>query len=100
MDTLSVDILNPKAKKLLQDLADMELIAIREASKLNFEKTLDRLRSQENPPSLEEITAEVELVRAENYKMGLMKQASTDQLFLADVKEISDDFKAIDGKGI
>jgi hypothetical protein len=67
MDTLSIEILNPKAKKLLQDLADMDLIAIKESSKFSIEKTLAKLRSHENPPSLEEITAEVELVRAKRY---------------------------------
>ena len=29
METYSIEILNPKAMKLLQDLADLELIAIR-----------------------------------------------------------------------
>jgi hypothetical protein len=68
MDTLSVDILNPKAKKLLQDLADMDLIAIRSCSKSKFAETLEKLRSKNDGElTLEEITAEVELVRAERY---------------------------------
>jgi len=34
MNTLRVDILNPKAAKLLKDLADMNLIAIQDVSKM------------------------------------------------------------------
>jgi len=29
METVKVDIINPKARKLLKDLADLDLIAIR-----------------------------------------------------------------------
>lgn len=68
MDTLSIEILNPKARKLLQDLADLKLIAIKEDSKDGFVEILAKLRSKsEEAPSLEEITAEVELVRAKRY---------------------------------
>lgn len=69
MRTYQVDILNPKAVKLLQDLADLNLIAIKEAGNDSFLKTVKRLRSKasDNPPSLEEITREVEAVRAKRY---------------------------------
>ncbi|PTR00824.1 hypothetical protein C8P68_10151 [Mucilaginibacter yixingensis] len=69
MDTLRIDILNPKAKKLLKDLADLDLIAIRkEKPKEDLKAFLKRLRAnEETAPSLEEITAEVEAVRAERY---------------------------------
>ena len=33
-------------------------------------------------------------------KMELMKQAASDPLFLADMKEINDDFKAVDAENI
>jgi len=34
METISIEILNPKAKRLLQDLADLKLITIK--IKINF----------------------------------------------------------------
>jgi hypothetical protein len=68
MNTLRIDILNPKAARLLKDLADMNLIAIRDSSKGGFESILKRLRSKvDSAPSFEEITKEVELVRAKRY---------------------------------
>ncbi|QXV67049.1 hypothetical protein INP83_08205 [Mucilaginibacter sp. 21P] len=64
MDTLKIEIVNPKALKLLKDLADMNLINIKESPKKRFEKVLDGLRSQyDTTPSLDDITAEVEAVR-------------------------------------
>jgi len=69
MDTVQVDILNPKAEKLLQDLADMNLISIKDATQDSFLKVIVRLRkkAQKNPPTLEEITKEVEIIRAKHY---------------------------------
>ena len=69
MTTLQIDILNPKATKLLQDLADLNLIAIKQTKEDNFLKVIERLRTKakHNPPSLEEITKEVETVRARRY---------------------------------
>ncbi len=69
MNTLQVDILNPKAGKLLQDLADMNLISIKDAANDGFLKIVMKLRKKahKNPPSLDEITKEVELVRAKRY---------------------------------
>lgn len=68
MDSLKVDILNPKAKKLLKDLADLKLIAIQDSSKNGFETVLKKLRSKaESAPTADEITREVELIRANRY---------------------------------
>lgn len=70
METLRIDIINPKAKRLIKDLADMNLIKIRK-EKVNpeFTELLDKLRSQsESAPSLDEITKEVESVRASRYE--------------------------------
>jgi len=65
MDTLRIEILNPKAKKLLQDLVDLKLISIKEDSKAGFAEVLAKLRSKsDQAPSLDEITAEVESVRS------------------------------------
>jgi hypothetical protein len=70
MESLHIDIINPKAKRLIKDLADMELIKIRkEKTKSEFSELLEKLRSQsENAPSLDEITKEVESVRASRYE--------------------------------
>jgi len=69
MTTVQVDILNPKAGKLLQDLADLNLISIKDLGEDSFLKVVMRLRKKaaKSPPSLEEITEEVELVRAKRY---------------------------------
>lgn len=65
METVKVDILNPKARKLLKDLADLDLIAIRKSTKSEFSEVLKRLRSKsETVPSPEEIAGEVETVRS------------------------------------
>ena len=68
MDTMRIDILNPKAVKLIKDLADLKLIAIRNPTENNFAELVARLQSKaEVAPSLEEITREVELVRTKRY---------------------------------
>lgn len=70
MASLQVDILNPKAGKILKDLADMNLIAITELKNNDgFLKVINRIRTkgEKNPISLEKITKEVESVRAKRY---------------------------------
>lgn len=68
MDTLRINILNPKAIKLLKDLADMNIISIQDNSKNGFEDILKRLRAKKDvAPTLEEITQEVEAVRNKRY---------------------------------
>ena len=69
MITYQVNILNPKADKLLQDLADMDLISIQQSTENTFLKTIDNIRKKaaSNPPTLDEITKEVELVRSMRY---------------------------------
>jgi hypothetical protein len=64
MNTIKIDILNPKATKLLKDLADLQLIAIQKPAKNGFATVLKNLRSKaKSAPSHEEITKEVEMVR-------------------------------------
>ena len=67
--TLQVEILNPKATTLLQNLADLNLISIKGNSDDGFMKVVNKLRSNagKNPPSLDEITKEVESVRSKRY---------------------------------
>jgi len=68
MDTIEIEILNPKAKKLLKGLVDLKLIAIRDTSKNGFSELLKKLRAENSgKPTLEEITKEVELVRSKRY---------------------------------
>ncbi len=69
MNSVQIDILNPKAGKLLQNLADMKLISIKDSADKGFLKAVMKLRKKaiKNPPSLDDITKEVELVRAKRY---------------------------------
>ncbi len=68
MNTVKVDILNPKAAKILKNLADLNLIKIQGVSTNGFADLLKKLRSQSaSAPSLEEITQEVEMVRMNHY---------------------------------
>jgi len=67
MESLSVEIINPKAKTLLRNLAAMNLINIKN-NQPSLESMLATLRRNEDQiPSFEEITEEVELVRQERY---------------------------------
>lgn len=69
METIRIDILNPKAKNLLKDLADLNLIKInKEKKKSDFSALLKKLRSKSKDEiSLDEITKEVEEVRKARY---------------------------------
>ena len=65
---MRVDILNPKAARLLKDLADLNLIAIKDTSKNGFASILKKLRSKaKSAPTFDEITNEVELVRSKRH---------------------------------
>jgi hypothetical protein len=69
MDTMQIDILNPKAEKLLKNLEDLKLISIRNSSDDGFLTLVNKFRAKakNNPPTLTEITKEVERVRADRY---------------------------------
>ena len=68
MTSMRVDILNPKAARLLKDLADLNLIAIKDTSKNGFASILKKLRSKaKSVPTFDEITNEVELVRSKRH---------------------------------
>lgn len=70
METIRIDILNPKAKKLLKDLADLNLIKInKEKYKSEFSTLLKKIRTKSNDEiTLDEITKEVEQVRKSRYE--------------------------------
>ena len=68
METLRIDIVNPKAKRIIKDLADLNLINIRDKDPIkSFQGILNKLRSRTEVISLDEITKEVELVRAKRH---------------------------------
>ena len=70
MESLRIEIVNPKAKSLIKNLADMDLIRIKkEKVKNEFTELLAKLRRNSGQaPSLEEITKEVESVRKARYE--------------------------------
>jgi len=66
MEVLNVQIINPKAKFLLLNLEEMNLISIK--AKPALSEILARLRRNEvEVPLPEEIAEEVELVRQKRY---------------------------------
>lgn len=66
METIRVEILDPKASQLLKDLADLNLIRI--TPQPTVKEILEKTRIKSYPvPSLNEITAEVEEVRHARY---------------------------------
>ena len=75
LKTMQIEIVHPKAERILKELAAVELIRI--GKKESFRTRLDRLsqsvkRHQEKhgspePMSMDEITTEVKKVRAERY---------------------------------
>lgn len=69
MQTIRIDIVNPKALNLLKELADMDLIRIKsDDSQLELEKILKKMRTRNKMvPNLDEITKEVETVRNSRY---------------------------------
>ncbi len=70
MESIQIDILNPKAKKLLRYLADLNLIKINKTTKKSeFSSLLKKLRAKSaDEISLDEITKEVEQVRKKRYE--------------------------------
>lgn len=68
METMRIDIVDPKAKRIIKELAELNLITIRDKNPLkSFENLLDRFRRNKKKISLEEIRKEVELVRTKRY---------------------------------
>ena len=70
MESLRIEILNPKAKRLMESLAYLNLIKIqKETGDADFAGLLDRLRkNQDDSYSIEEITREVESVREQRHE--------------------------------
>ncbi|WP_345333107.1 hypothetical protein [Mucilaginibacter defluvii] len=69
MATLKINVVNPKAMKLLHDLAELNLITIQENADNGFQRILKKLRSNNSDtPDLEEITKQVEIVRKRRHE--------------------------------
>lgn len=65
--TYQVEILNPKADKLLKDLADLKLISLTKSSDDPILAVVKRLRKKAaglKAPTYQDITKEVESVRS------------------------------------
>lgn len=72
MEKLEITILNPKVKKVLKDLEDLNLLAIAKPSNA-ASKLIEKLLSVNNPPNAlpeKEIQEEVDAVRQRNYEAG------------------------------
>jgi hypothetical protein len=67
MESMRIEILNSKAKKLLLDLADLKLIAIKQDKPDGFLQAVKSIRAKKAPLSLDIITKEVEQVRKKNH---------------------------------
>ncbi len=78
MDTYQIEILDPKAKRLLEDLASMNLITVQPLEpRKAFKRLVEKLRSTNgDTPSLDEITAEVEAVRTERHARQIDDQGN------------------------
>ena len=70
MESIRIEIINPKAKSLIKSLVDMDLIRIKKVKgKSEFIELLNKLRKRsDKAPTLEEITKEVESVRNSRYE--------------------------------
>ncbi len=65
MQTLQIDIINPKASKLLKNLVDLNLIAITNKNNNEIIAMANKIRNKiKTTPTLAEITKEVEIVKA------------------------------------
>lgn len=72
MTIITVELIDPRVKALLEDLAKMNLIRIREEEEVPVKRLstlLSKLRSKEEEvPNMEDIIEEVEQVRAQRIK--------------------------------
>jgi hypothetical protein len=69
MNTIQIEIINPKANQLLKSLVELNLISITNSGEDGFMKLVTKIRAKakKHKPTLEEITKEVEAVREARY---------------------------------
>jgi predicted HTH domain antitoxin len=89
-----VDILDPKADKLLKDLADMNLIAIKQTDSDAFAQVIERLRSKARGFSEGELKLEIAVWLFEKERLSLRKAADLAGMHWLDF------MKVLDSRGI
>jgi hypothetical protein len=68
METLTINILNPKMESILKEFESLKLISILPNSKGKFKLVLSKIRSKSDTPiTLEEIQKEVEMIRERDF---------------------------------
>lgn len=68
MEALKIEILNPKALQLIKGMQDLKLIKVSEVPVSTLKTYLKKMRSNSSSaPGLEEITNNVEAVRAKRH---------------------------------
>ncbi len=68
-EILNIEIINPEVKNLLESLAALNYIKIKDGGVEEFKKLLDKIRNNSKEEiSLDEITKEVEIVRKARYE--------------------------------
>ena len=67
METLSIEIVNPRAMKILKELEGLNLINISKGNKNDFTRLLKQLRNKRHSISESDIAREVEIVRLKRY---------------------------------
>ncbi|MBX3293442.1 MAG: hypothetical protein KF881_11195 [Acidobacteria bacterium] len=72
METLQIEIIEPRAKQLIDDLANLDLIRVTPmGNKAAFKKLLEKMRSSGSElPSEKEIADDVEAVRSHRVANG------------------------------
>jgi hypothetical protein len=68
METLTINILNPKMESILKEFESLKLISILPNSKEKFKFVLSKIRSKsDNTITLEEIQKEVDMIRERDF---------------------------------
>jgi|688.fasta_scaffold22646_9 hypothetical protein len=68
METLTINILNPKMESILKEFESLKLISILPNSKEKFKFVLSKIRSKSDSKiTLEEIQREVDMIRERDF---------------------------------
>ena len=68
METLTINILNPKMESILKEFESLKLISILPNSKEKFKFVLSKIRSKSDSTiNLEEIQKEVDMIRERDF---------------------------------
>jgi hypothetical protein len=79
METLQIEIIEPRARQLIDELANLDLIKVRPAAnRAAFRKLLEKMRSSGSElPSDDEIAEEVEIVRSQRHSLSNDEQGNS-----------------------